>query len=102
MFGKTTRELGTRITEHTSAMRRPDDTSPIYRHVKFAKHSLPDIKFLGIERILPHRRGIYSYCYIYIVSTLHLLQLYICNILCHICQLQYSLGGLLLLIVPNW
>ncbi len=55
--GKTTRALRTRMIEHTSAIRRPDDTSSISHHFKSANHSLSDMKFLGIERILPHRRG---------------------------------------------
>ncbi len=55
--GKTTRALRTRMIEHTSAIRRQDDTSSISRNFKFANHSLSDMKFLGIERILPHRRG---------------------------------------------
>ncbi len=55
--GKTTRALHTRMIEHTSAIRRPDDTSSISHHFKSANHSLSDMKFLGIERILPHRRG---------------------------------------------
>ncbi len=55
--GKTTRALRTRMIEHTSAIRRQDITSSISRHFKSANHSLSDMKFLGIERILPHRRG---------------------------------------------
>ncbi len=39
------------------AIRRQDDTSSVSRHFKSANHSLSDMKFLGIERILPHRRG---------------------------------------------
>ncbi len=54
---QTTRALHTRMIKHTSAIRRPDDTSSISHHFKSANHSLSDMKFLGIERILPHRRG---------------------------------------------
>ncbi len=52
--GKTTCALHTRMIEHTSAIRRQDDTSSISRHFKSANHSLSEMKFLGIERILPH------------------------------------------------
>ncbi len=53
---KTTCALRTRMIEHTSAIRRQDETSSISRHFKSANHSLSDMMFLGIERILPHRR----------------------------------------------
>ncbi len=55
--GKTKRALRTRIVEHMSAIRRQDHTSPVFRHFESAKHSFSDFKFLGIERVLLHRRG---------------------------------------------
>ncbi len=55
--GKTKRGLRTRTVEHMSAIRRQDHTSPVFRHFESAKHSFYDFKFLGIERVLLHRRG---------------------------------------------
>ncbi len=55
--GKTKRALRTRIVEHMSAIRRQDHTSPVFHHFESAKHYFSDFKFLGIERVLLHRRG---------------------------------------------
>lgn len=55
--GKTTRALRTRILEHTSAVRRSDVASPVARHFQAAGHSVTDLRFLGIERVLPKKRG---------------------------------------------
>lgn len=55
--GKTTRALRTRILEHRSAVRRSDEVSPVARHFQEAGHSVADLKFWGVERILPKRRG---------------------------------------------
>ncbi len=55
--GKIKRAMHTRIVEHMSAIRRQDHTSPVFRHFESAKHYFSDFKFLGIERVLLHRRG---------------------------------------------
>lgn len=55
--GKTIRALRTRILEHLSAIRRCDATSSVSQHFQLAKHAISDLKFLGIERVLPKRRG---------------------------------------------
>jgi len=49
--------LRTRIVEHISAFRRRDHSSPFFCHFESAKHYFSDFKFLGIERVLLHRRG---------------------------------------------
>ncbi|KAL2082102.1 hypothetical protein ACEWY4_021920 [Coilia grayii] len=54
--GKTTRSLRTRFLEHMSAVRRSDEASPVARHFQTAGHSAADLRFLGIERVLPKRR----------------------------------------------
>ncbi len=55
---KTTRALRTRIVEHMSAIRRQDHNSLVFRYFEYAKHYFSDFKFLGIERVLLHRRGV--------------------------------------------
>ncbi len=49
--------MRTRIVEHISAFRRRDHSSPFFCHFESAKHYFSDFKFLGIERVLLHRRG---------------------------------------------
>lgn len=54
--GCTRRQLRVRINEHRSAVNRNDPKSPVARHFAEAKHTVSDLKFMGIDRVLPTRR----------------------------------------------
>lgn len=49
--GKTSRSLRIRVTEHKSAIRRRDVTSPVARHFVDNNHDIDQLKCIGIERV---------------------------------------------------
>lgn len=55
--GCTRRQLRIRLNEHRSAINRRDPKSPVARHFNEVGHSTTDLKFMGIDRILPSRRN---------------------------------------------
>lgn len=55
--GKTIRSLKTRLSEHKSAIRRGDITSPVARHFMEKNHTVQELKCIGIEQVHTPRRG---------------------------------------------
>lgn len=56
-IGKTNRPLKHRISEHRSNIRNHDQKSPVALHFTNAKHSVSCLKYTGIEKVNPARRG---------------------------------------------
>ena len=55
--GKSTRALKTRITEHRSAIRRRDPSSPVAVHFNKEGHTASSFHYMGIEAVKCPRRG---------------------------------------------
>ena len=56
-IGKSTRALKTRITEHRSAIRRKDPSSPVAVHFASPGHDESSFSYMGIEAVKRPRRG---------------------------------------------
>lgn len=56
-IGKTNRQLRVRINEHRSSISRNDAKSPIARHFSTASHTMSQLEFMGIDRVVPSRRN---------------------------------------------
>ncbi len=55
--GKTTRKLKQRISEHKSSICCNDREYPVAVHFNDARHDISSLRFCGIEKVSPPRRG---------------------------------------------
>lgn len=56
MWGKL-QQLKIHLSEHKSAIRQKDETSPAAKHFIERSHNVPAFRWIGIEKVIVNRRG---------------------------------------------